>query len=81
MTFHSVLQYQIEGTAAYQTANLAKLLSPLGTSEYTISNTKVFVKQIRKVPLGCKMVSFDVTSFFTNKTIEIILERVYERRK
>ena len=51
-------------TATYQTAEyLAKLLSPLGTSEYTISNTKTFVKQIRKmkVPLGYKLVSFDVT--------------------
>ena len=51
-------------TATYQTAKyLAKLLSPLGTSEYTISNTKTFVKQIRKmkVPLGYKLVSFDVT--------------------
>ena len=34
------------GIATCQTAKyLAKLLSPLGTSEYTISNTKTFVKQ------------------------------------
>ena len=42
------------GTATYRTAKyLAKLLPPLGTSEYTISNTKTFVKQIKKlkVPL------------------------------
>ena len=62
-------------------------MSLLGTSEYTISNTKRFVKQIRKrkVPLGYKMVSFDVTSLFTNvpldKNIEIILKRVYEKKE
>ena len=51
------------GTPIYQTAKyLAKLLSPLGASEYTISNTKAFVKQIRKMKVsqGYKMVSFDV---------------------
>ena len=36
-------------TATCQTLKyLAKLLSPLVTSEYTISNTKTFVKQIRR---------------------------------
>ena len=76
------------GTETYQTAKyLAKLLSPLGTSEYTIRNTKKFVRQTRKikVPVGYKMVSFDVTSLFTNvpldKTIEIILKRVYEKKE
>ena len=77
------------GTATYpKTAkNLAKLSSLLGTSDYTISNTKTFVKQIRKmeVPLGYKPVSFDVTSLFTNvpldKTIEIILKRVYKKKE
>ena len=76
------------GTATYQTAKyLTKLFSPLGTSEYTISNTKTFVKQIRKmkVSLGYKIVSFDVTSLFTNvpmdKTIEIILKRVCEKKE
>ena len=76
------------GTTTYQTATyLAKLLSPLGTSEYTISNTKTFVKQIEKikVPLGYKMVSFDLLSLFTNvpldKTIEIILKRVYKKKE
>ena len=43
-----------------------------------MSNTKTFVKQIRKgkVSLGYEMVSFDVTPLFTNvsldKTIDII---------
>ena len=37
---------------------LAKLLSPLHTSEYTISNRKTFVKQTRKekVSLACEIV-------------------------
>ena len=76
------------GTTTYQTGTyLAKLLSPLGTSEHTISNTKTFVKQIEKikVPLGYKMVSFDLLSLFTNvpldKTIEIILKRVYKKKE
>ena len=38
-----------------------------------------------KVPLGYKMVSFDVTSLFSNvpldKTTEIILKRVYEKKE
>ena len=45
------------GIATYQAAKyLARLLSPLGTSEYTISNTKMFVKQketILSVQLKC----------------------------
>ena len=48
----------------YQAAKyLAKLWSQLGTSEHTISNTKTFVKHIRKekVLLEYEMVSFDVT--------------------
>ena len=76
------------GTVTYQTAKyLAKLLSPLGTSECTISNTKTFVKCIRKmkVPVRYNMVPFDVTSLFTNvpqdKTIEIILKRNYKEKE
>lgn len=48
----------------YQAAKyLAKLWSQLGTFEHTISNTKTFVKHIRKenVLLEYEMVSFDVT--------------------
>ena len=76
------------GTVTYQTAKyLAKLLLPLGTSECTISNTKTFVKRIRKmkVPVRFNMVPFDVTSLFTNvpldKTIEIILKRNYKEKE
>ena len=72
------------GNATYETAKyLASLLAALSKSEFTINNTKEFVKyiQIQKVPDGYKMVSFDVGSLFTNvpleETIEIILKRIY----
>ena len=61
---------------------MASLLAPLSKSEFTIKNTKEFVKYIQKqkVPYGYKMVSFDVASLFTNvplkETIEIILKRI-----
>ena len=61
---------------------------PLSTTEYTISNTRTFVKQIIKkkvVVVSFNMVSFDVTSHFTNvpldNTIEIILKRVYQKKE
>ena len=66
---------------------LAKLLFPLRQTEYTIKYTKQFIEQIRmkQVPDGYKIVSFDVNSLFTNvplaKTIEITLERIYERKE
>ena len=74
------------GTATYDLSNyLAKLLSLLSQSEYTIKNKKQFIEQIhmKQVPDGYKMVSFDVKSLFANvsleKTIEITLKRIYER--
>ena len=76
------------GTATYNLSKyLAKLLSPLSQSEYTIKNAKQFIEQIRmKQVLDCyKMVSFDVKSLFTNasleKTVKITLKRIYERKE
>ena len=71
------------GTATYSLAkHLAKLLSPLATSEYTVPNTEHlvdFLKQ-QKVPDDCELVSFDVTSIFTSvplqHTIDIILRKI-----
>ena len=66
---------------------MAGLLAPLSKSEFTINNTKEFVKYIQKqkVPDGYKMVSFDVASLFTNvqleETTEIILKRTYVNKK
>ena len=61
-------------------------MSPLDPSEYTISNTKTFLKQIRKekLILRYEMIPFDATPLFTKfiaATIEIILKRVYEKKE
>ena len=73
------------GTAAYHLAKyLSKLISPLSSSEYTVSSTKNFVRNIQtiKVPRGYHMVSFDVKSLFTNVpleyTIDLVLKRIYD---
>ena len=74
------------GTASYKLGKyLAKILSPLARSEYTVSSTKQFIDQFTttNVPENYKLISFDVTSLFTNVpldfTIEIILKRIYNR--
>ena len=57
------------GTATYKTAKyLAKLLTPLGKSKYTVGSTKEFVDKLRGInpPKGYVMISFDVVSLFTN---------------
>ena len=65
---------------------MAKLLSPLSKSQYTVQSTKEFINHIKKqkVPSNYKMISFDVISLFTNfridVTIEIILKRIYKRK-
>ena len=73
-------------TAAYHLAKyLAKLLSPLSTSEYTVSSSKELMTITKNVhvPSGYHMVSFDVKSIFTNVpleyTIELVLERIYNK--
>ena len=56
------------GNASYQLAKyLAKLLSPLSKSQYTVKSTKEFIDMIKKetVPSSCKMISFGVSSLFT----------------
>ena len=76
------------GTATYETAKyLNNLLSPLGKSQHTVSNSKEFVEKIKeeRIPIGYKMISFDVKSLFTNvpldQTIETILQKVYVEKK
>ena len=75
-------------TATYHLAKyLAKLLTPLRESDCVIKSTKDFIETIKleRVPLGFQMVSFDVKSLFTNvpldRTIEIILKRIYENQE
>ena len=66
---------------------MASLLAPLSKPEFTINNTKEFVKYIQKkqVPDEYKMVSFDVASLFPNvsleETIEIVLKRIYVNKE
>ena len=69
--------------ASYQlTKYLAKLLSPLSMSEYTIKSTNDFITHIKgqNIPNSFKLISFDVTSLFTNIpldfTIDVILKRI-----
>ena len=76
------------GTTTYHLSKyLAKLLFPLSESEYTIKNTKYFVKKIEKkhIPNDHLLVSFDVKSLFTNvtldETIKIILNRIYDKNE
>ena len=73
-------------TATYHIAKyLAKLISPLSTSEYTVSSSKEFMTTIKnvQVPSGYHMVSFHVKSLFTNVpleyTIGLVLERIYNK--
>lgn len=75
-------------TATYDLAKfLAKLLSPLNKSEYTISSTDHLLETLegKSVPPNHKIVSFDVTSLFTNVpleyTIDIILRRIYDEKE
>ena len=67
--------------------HLAKLLSPLSTSEYTAKSTKDFIEKLRtfKVPKEYQMVSFDVKALFTyvslEYTINLVLKRIYENHE
>ena len=70
-------------TASYQlTKYLAKVLSPLSMSEYTLKSTSDFITHIKgqNIPNSFKLISFDVTSLFTNIpldfTIDVILKRI-----
>ena len=73
------------GTASYHLAKyLAKTLSPLSKSEYTVSNNLEFISYMKtiSIPSDHKLISFGVKSLFTNVpldfTIDLILKRIYE---
>ena len=75
------------GTATYEISKyLANLLSPLTKSEYTISSTKEFIQRLKSKSIdpNYDMVSFDVTSLFTNVplnyTIEVILDKIFKEK-
>ena len=64
-------------TASYQfVKNLAKLLSPLSTSEYTVKYTSEFITHMKgeKIPNNFKLSSFDVTSLFTNVPLDFMID-------
>ena len=77
------------GTASYYLSKyLAKFLSPLSQSEYTVKNTKQFVQDLKRLHVpgdNYKLVSFDVSSLFTNVplgyTIDVTLRRIYTQRE
>ena len=76
------------GTASYQLAKyLAKLLSPLSKSEYTVQSSTEFMGHIKTKtgPRGYHLISFDVISLFPNvlldATIDIVLKRIYDNRE
>ena len=72
------------GTASYQLAKyLAKLLSLLSTSEYTVTNNMNFINHVNRmnIPKDHRFISFDVKSLFIyvplDFTISVILRRIY----
>ena len=75
-------------TATYSLAKyLSKLLSPLRQSRNTVKSTKEFIEGLKQQKLSKehKIVSFDVESCFTNssldRTIDMILKRIYEKNE
>ena len=62
-------------------------MSPLSTSEYTVKSTSDFITHIKgqNIPNNFKLISFDVTSLFTNVpldfTIDVILKRIYDENE
>ena len=70
------------GTATYETS---KYLAQ--KSRYTVDSTYEFIWRIRRGSVGddFDMVSFDVTSLFTNVpldfTIDIVLKKIYREKK
>ena len=75
------------GTATYEVSRyLAKVLLPLTKNDYTINNTRDFIDRLNRLSIstGEKMVSFDVSSLFSNVpldfTIDIILKKIYNEK-
>ena len=73
---------------SYETANYwNNLLSPLRKSQLMVFNSKKFVEKIKAeiIPIGYKMILFDVKSLFTNvpldEMIKTILQKVYVEKK
>ena len=63
-------------------------MSTLSQSEYIVKNTKQFVQDFKRLHIpgdNYKLVSFDVSSLFTNVplgyTIDVTLRRIYTQRE
>ena len=72
----------------YQLAKyLAKLLSPLSQSQYTVKSIKDFIGKMKNVnvPHGFNKISFDVKSLFSSvpleETINVALDRICHRKE
>ena len=71
-------------TTSYQLAKyLAKLMSPPSTSEYTVKSKNEFVTYTKgqNILNNSKLIFSDVTSLFTNVTIDVILKRIYDQNE
>ena len=76
------------GTATYKTSKyLAKILTPLTTSDYNVASSKEFINMLKPLFINedCVLVSFDVCSLFTNvpldATLDIIMKKIYQENK
>ena len=73
------------GTTSYHLAKyLAKTLSPLSKSEYTVNNNLELISYMKaiSIPSDHNLISFDVKSLFTNVpldfTTDLISKSIYE---
>ena len=66
---------------------MGNLFSPLSTSGHTVKGTNEFITHIKgqNIPNNFKLISFDVTSLFTNVPldfkIDVILKRTYNQNE
>ena len=75
------------GTATYEVSkHLASVLAPLTKNVYTVNDTRDFINKLKLMTVndGEKVVSFDVSSLFSNVpldyTIEVILRKIYTEK-
>ena len=64
---------------SYETANYRNnLLSPLRKSQRMVFNSKKFVEKIKAeiIPIGYKMILFDVKSLFTNVPLDEMIKTI-----
>lgn len=70
------------GSPSYSLAKeLSRILTPTGHMQYTVKNSAVFAERIRGIQItpSDRLVSFDVTSLFTQVPIDEVLRVVEEQ--